>query len=69
MDGKGLWFLATQYRIVGLADHGKTYLQKSVAISDKFTDESSYDSYMGIIFQEKAYYAIGEKNMVNQLNY
>lgn len=54
-------FLATQYRIVGLADHGKTYLQKSVAISDKFTDESSYDSYMGIIFQEKAYYAIGEK--------
>lgn len=54
-------FLSTQYRIIGLIDQGKRYLDKGLKICDKITPQSSSDQYRGMVFQEMAHYAIYEK--------
>src|SRR5690606_18680304 len=54
-------FLSTQYRIIGLIDQGKRYLDKGLKICDKIAPRSSSDQYRGMVFQEMAHYAIYEK--------
>ena len=54
-------FLSTQYRIIGLVDQGKRYLDKGLKISDKITPQSNADQYKGMVYQEMAHYAIYEK--------
>src|SRR5690606_28007589 len=45
-------FLSTQYRIIGLIDQGKRYLDKGLKICDKIAPRSSSDQYRGMVFQE-----------------
>ncbi|MFB9057290.1 hypothetical protein ACFFU9_11130 [Mariniflexile ostreae] len=54
-------FLSTQYRIIGLIDQGKRYLEKGLKICDKMTHQSRVDQYRGMVYQEMAHYAIYEK--------
>lgn len=51
-------FLSTQYRIIGLIDQGKRYLEKGLKISDKITPKSASDQYKGMVYQEMAHYAM-----------
>lgn len=55
-------FLATQYRIVGLIDLGKEYLDKGVENAKKIKDKGASELCLGMVFQEKAHYAINDKN-------
>ncbi len=55
-------FLSTQYRIIGLIDQGKRYLEKGLKICDKITPQSRVDQYKGMVYQEMAHYAIHEKD-------
>lgn len=55
-------FLATQYRIVGLTDLGKKYLEKGIENAKKIEDKNASVVCLGMVFQEKAHYAINEKD-------
>src|SRR5690554_3504414 len=43
-------FLSTQYRIMGLIDQGKRYLDKGLRASDKITPRSASDQYKGMVY-------------------
>ncbi len=49
-------FLSTQYRILGLYDQGEVYLEKGKNVSKLIENEQIKILYLGLIFQETAYY-------------
>lgn len=51
-------FLSTQYRIIGLVDQGKRFLEKGLEASAKITPQSASDQYRGMVYQEMAHYAL-----------
>ncbi|MNJ85103.1 DNA-binding transcriptional regulator ChbR [compost metagenome] len=51
-------FLSTQYRIMGLYDEGEEYLEKGKEVSNKIENEQMKKLYLGMIYQETAYYEI-----------
>lgn len=55
-------FLSTQYRIIGLIDQGRRYLDKGLEASEKIKPQSVSNQYTGMIYQEMAHYAIYEEN-------
>lgn len=55
-------FLATQYRILRLYDIGLDYLDKGQAIAKKVKIPQERITYQGLIYQEKAYYALEEND-------
>lgn len=55
-------FLSTQYRIMGLIDQGKRYLDKGLRASDKITPRSASDQYKGMVYQEMAHYAMYDED-------
>ncbi|MDX8555018.1 helix-turn-helix domain-containing protein [Tenacibaculum sp. 1B UA] len=55
-------FLSTQYRILGLLDQGKEYLEKGLKASKKIQAINVSNQYRGMVYQEKAHYALHEKN-------
>lgn len=55
-------FLSTQYRILGLLDQGKEYLEKGLKVSEKIEAINVSNQYKGMVYQEKAHYALHEKN-------
>lgn len=55
-------FLSTQYRIIGLIDQGKRYLEKGLNASEKVTPKSASNQYLGMVHQEMAHYAMLEEN-------
>ena len=55
-------FLSTQYRIIGLTDQGKRYLEKGLKASEKVTPKSASDQYMGMVHQEMAHYAMHDED-------
>ncbi|WP_299782828.1 helix-turn-helix domain-containing protein [uncultured Formosa sp.] len=55
-------FLASQYRLVGLKDLGRKYLEQGFENAKKIKNNQASDLYFGFVFQEKAQYAKSEKN-------
>lgn len=51
-------FLSTQYRRVGLYDQGEVYLEKGKKVSKIIENEQIKTLYLGLIYQETAYYEI-----------
>ncbi|WP_300666235.1 AraC family transcriptional regulator [Fluviicola sp.] len=51
-------FLSTQYRIMGLYEEGEEYLEKGKEVSNKIENEQMKKLYLGLIYQETAYYEI-----------
>ncbi|NGF75957.1 helix-turn-helix domain-containing protein [Fluviicola sp. SGL-29] len=51
-------FLSTQYRILGLYEQGEVYLEKGKNVSKLIENEEIKILYLGLIFQETAYYAM-----------
>ncbi|MDF3026441.1 MAG: helix-turn-helix protein AraC type [Fluviicola sp.] len=51
-------FLSTQYRIMGLYEEGEEYLEKGKNVSNKIENEQMKKLYLGMIYQETAYYEI-----------
>ncbi|MNX90632.1 DNA-binding transcriptional regulator ChbR [compost metagenome] len=51
-------FLSTQYRIMGLYEEGEEYLEKGKTVSHKIENEHMKKLYLGLIYQETAYYEI-----------
>lgn len=49
-------FLSTQYRILGLYEQGEVYLEKGKNVSKLIENEQIKILYLGLIFQETAYY-------------
>ncbi|MGS2765256.1 helix-turn-helix domain-containing protein [Sinomicrobium sp. M5D2P9] len=54
--------LSSQYRESGLPEVGMRYLEKGITISEKIREEEISNEYRGLLYQEKAYYAIAENN-------
>ncbi|MGS2739463.1 helix-turn-helix domain-containing protein [Sinomicrobium sp. M5D2P17] len=54
--------LSSQYRESGLPEVGMRYLEKGIAISGKIREKEISNEYQGLLYQEKAYYAIAENN-------
>ncbi len=55
-------FLSTQYRIMGLYEEGEEYLEKGKDVSNKIENEQMKKLYLGLIYQETAYYEIEYEN-------
>lgn len=55
-------FLSTQYRIMGLYEEGEEYLEKGKTVSLKIENDQMKKLYLGMIYQETAYYEIEYKN-------
>jgi len=51
-------FLSTQYRLMGLYQEGEEYLEKGKTVSNKIENEQMKKLYLGMIYQETAYYEI-----------
>ncbi len=75
-------FLSTQYRLMGLYEEGEEYLEKGKNVSEKIENDQMKKLYLGMIYQETAYYEIDYKkykkaykaakkadNYFNQLTY
>lgn len=54
-------FLATQFRLIGLADYSKEYLEKGELNSEKIEDKTQANICLGMVFQEKAHHALNEE--------
>ncbi|RKF03101.1 AraC-like DNA-binding protein [Tenacibaculum lutimaris] len=61
-------FLATQFRLIGLVDYSKQYLEKGERNSKKIEDKNQADICLGMVFQEKAHHAINEKEFTNSIS-
>lgn len=55
-------FLSTQYRIMGLYEEGEEYLEKGKTVSLKIENDQMKKLYLGLIYQETAYYEIEYKH-------
>lgn len=55
-------FLSTQFRIMGLYEEGEEYLEKGKNVSAKIENEQMKKLYLGMIYQETAYYEIEYEN-------
>ena len=55
-------FLSTQYRIMGLYEEGEEYLDKGKTVSLKIENDQMKKLYLGLIYQETAYYEIEYKH-------
>lgn len=55
-------FLSTQYRLMGLYEEGEEYLEKGKTVSNKIENDQMKKLYLGMIYQETAYYEIEYKN-------
>lgn len=55
-------FLSTQYRIMGLYEEGEEYLEKGKNVSHKIENDQMKKLYLGMIYQETAYYEIEYKH-------
>lgn len=51
-------FLSTQYRLMGMYEEGEEYLEKGKNVSAKIENDQMKKLYLGMIFQETAYYEI-----------
>lgn len=51
-------FLSTQFRIMGLYEEGEIYLEKGKNVSLKIENQQMKVLYLGMIYQETAYYEI-----------
>ncbi len=51
-------FLSTQYRLMGLYEEGEEYLEKGKQVSRKVDNEHIKTLYLGLIYQETAYYEV-----------
>lgn len=54
-------FLATEYRYLKLYDFSKQYLEKAMEVSNKIENPKSANNIKGLMFQEKAYFQIEQK--------
>lgn len=54
-------FLATQYRFLKLYDFSKQYLEKAIEVSKKIENPKAANNVRGLMFQEKAFYEIMQK--------
>ncbi|MCX2681956.1 helix-turn-helix domain-containing protein [Galbibacter sp. EGI 63066] len=61
-------FLSTQYRIVGLTDLGREYLQKGLENSKDIRIKSVSDQYLGMVYQEMAHYAMNDENYLESVS-
>ncbi len=55
-------FLSTQYRLMGLYEEGKEYLEKGKTVGEKVENDQMKKLYLGMIYQETTYYEIEFKN-------
>ncbi|UMB59996.1 helix-turn-helix domain-containing protein [Lutibacter sp. A80] len=55
-------FLATQYRMIGFYDKGKSFLEKGIKISDYFSNKKQIENYKAICNVEFAEFALEEKD-------
>lgn len=55
-------FLSTQYRNLELFEQGEFYLEKGKKVSDKIKEEQQKVVYLGMIYEETAYYEIEHGN-------
>lgn len=54
-------FLSTQYRELGLYNKGRVYLDRGIHTSNKIADDNVKNLYLGMVYQESAYYAINDE--------
>lgn len=55
-------FLSTQYRLMGLYEEGERYLEKGRTVSNKIENDQIKTLYLGMIYQETAYYEMEYEN-------
>ncbi len=55
-------FLSTNYRQIGLYDQGEKYLEKGKKVSKLIENDQIKTLYLGMIYQETAYYALADNN-------
>lgn len=55
-------FLSTQYRLMGLYEEGEIYLEKGKNVSQNIENQEMKVLYLGLIYQETAYYEIEYEN-------
>lgn len=56
-------FLSTSYRNMGLYERGKTHLDKGLKAGERIENEAHKNIYIGMVYQEKAYYNLAEDNL------
>lgn len=62
-------FLATQYRNNELYELSKEYTDKALQIADHIEDPKTLNSFMVLIWQEKAYYELDKKNYHRSISF
>lgn len=56
-------FLSTSYRNIGLYERGKIHLDKGLKVGNRIENKTHRNIYMGMVYQEKAYYNLAEDNL------
>jgi len=62
-------FLATQYRMIGFLDKGKSFLNEGIKVSSLFSDKKQVVSYIAMCNQELAEFALEEKDYKKTIEY
>ncbi|WP_341222341.1 helix-turn-helix domain-containing protein [Polaribacter atrinae] len=62
-------FLATQYRMIGFLDKGKSFLNEGIKVSSLFSDKKQVVNYIAICNQELAEFALEEKDYKKTIEY
>ncbi|MGJ8759610.1 MAG: helix-turn-helix domain-containing protein [Polaribacter sp.] len=62
-------FLATQYRMIGFLDKGKSFLNEGIKVSRLFSDKKQVVNYIAMCNQELAEFALEEKDYKKTIEY
>ena len=62
-------FLSGQYRMLGLYEEGRIYLENALKASANVEDENLKNFLLGLVYQEKALYESSEKNYTEAKNF
>lgn len=62
-------FLSGQYRILGLVEEGRIYLEKALKASNNVNDDDRKNTLLGLAYQEKALYESAAENYSEAKNF
>jgi AraC-like DNA-binding protein len=62
-------FLSGQYRILGLIEEGRIYLEKALKASNNVNDDDRKNTLLGLAYQEKALYESAAENYSEAKNF
>lgn len=62
-------FLSTQYRLIGLTNEGRKFLEKGLNSSKLIPKENTKNLYLSMVYQEETYYSILDENFTQAEEY